>query len=206
MHGTSLGRWVLAAAPVAMHLTRLRYFVVAAEEGSVVGAARRLRVAQPALSRQLTALEREVGTPLFERHARGVRLLPAGVAFLEHARRLLAEGDSGLLAARSAARPSAGARLRLASPDWPVRAAWVARAVSRLYALHPEVEVEHEATLWLQHETAVRNGSIDVGFAVAMLLASGHRARIEVVLLLRDPPIRIDPEPVRHAQRRLGNR
>jgi DNA-binding transcriptional LysR family regulator len=151
-----------------MHLTRLRYFVVTAEEESIVGASRRLRVAQPALSRQLAALEREVGTPLFERHARGVRLLPAGVAFLTHARRLLAEADRGLLAARNAVRRSASAHLRLASPDWPVRAAWIARAVDRLRTLHPEVEVEHDATLWVEHETAVRNGAIDVGFAIAM--------------------------------------
>src|SRR5688500_17843280 len=48
----------LGAHSVAMHLTRLHYFVVTAEEENVARAARRLRVAQPALSRQLAALER----------------------------------------------------------------------------------------------------------------------------------------------------
>jgi DNA-binding transcriptional LysR family regulator len=147
-----------------MHLTRLRYFVVTAEEESVARAARRLRVAQPALSRQLAALEREVGTPLFERHARGVRLLPAGAAFLAHAQRVLTEADSAMAAARST--QAEGAHLRLASPE--VRAAWVARAIEQVHALHPAVQVDYKATLWLEHEAEVRSGTIDVGFAVAM--------------------------------------
>jgi DNA-binding transcriptional LysR family regulator len=154
-----------------MHLTRLRYFVVTAEEESVVGAARKLRVAQPALSRQLAALEREVGTQLFERHARGVRLLPAGVAFLAHARRLLDEADRGVLAARSAGRGDHSRQLRLAYPDWPPGADRVGRAVDRLRSLHAEIEVQYDATLWVEHESAVRGGAIDVGFAIAMSTA-----------------------------------
>ncbi len=151
-----------------MHLTRLHYFVVTAEEENVARAARRLRLAQPALSRQLAALEREIGTPLFERHARGVRLLPAGEAFLTHARRTLAEADRGLLAARSTGRHEASAHLRLASPDWTARGTWVARALERLHSLRPEIVADHVPTLWLEQETAVRNRAIDVGFAVAM--------------------------------------
>jgi DNA-binding transcriptional LysR family regulator len=154
-----------------MHLNRLHYFVVTAEEESVARAARRLRVAQPALSRQLAALEREVGTQLFERHARGVRLLPAGEAFLTHARRLLAEADRGLLAARSTGLREASAHVRLASPDWTARGTWVARALDRLHSLRPDVVAEHVPIMWLEQETAVRNGGIDVGFAIAMSAA-----------------------------------
>jgi DNA-binding transcriptional LysR family regulator len=151
-----------------MHLTRLRYFVVTAEEQSVVRAARRLRVAQPALSRQLAALEQEVGTPLLERHARGVRLLPAGEALLAHARRMLAEAEIGVSAALTAAHGSSVAELRLAMPDVPVRAAWVGRALEMLGTSRPDVRVRYDTTLWLEHETAVQGGRIDVGFAVAM--------------------------------------
>jgi DNA-binding transcriptional LysR family regulator len=122
-----------------MHLTRLHYFVVTAEEESVARAARRLRVAQPALSRQLAALEREIGTPLFERHARGMRLLPAGEAFLTHARRLLAEADRGLVAARSTGLHAASTHVRLASPDWSARSTWVARALDRLHSVRPDI-------------------------------------------------------------------
>jgi DNA-binding transcriptional LysR family regulator len=59
-----------------MDLRHLRYFVVAAQTGNLHRAAERLRIVQPALSRQIQALEEELGTPIFERDAHGVALLP----------------------------------------------------------------------------------------------------------------------------------
>lgn len=77
-------------------LTHIQSFVAVAEEGHVGRAARRLHLTQPPLSRHILALEDELGTPLFERTARGMRLLPAGEAFLAHARRILAEVDAAV--------------------------------------------------------------------------------------------------------------
>ncbi|MCC6553864.1 MAG: LysR family transcriptional regulator [Polyangiaceae bacterium] len=84
-----------------MSLAQIRYFVAVAEEGHVGRAARKLHVSQPPLTRQIRSLEGELGAPLFERVPRGMRLLPAGEVFLAHARRILAEVDSAMLAVRA---------------------------------------------------------------------------------------------------------
>lgn len=61
-----------------MNFRRLSYFIKIAELGSISRAADRLRIAQPALSRQMNLLEEEMGVPLFARHRRGMVLTPEG--------------------------------------------------------------------------------------------------------------------------------
>jgi DNA-binding transcriptional LysR family regulator len=82
-------------------LAQIRYFVAVAEEGNVGRAAARLRIAQPPVSRQIRALEDEIGTPLFARTPRGMELLPSGKAFLDHARGILDAVNRAVEAARS---------------------------------------------------------------------------------------------------------
>lgn len=72
-----------------LELRHLRYFVAVAEEGGFTRAAARLHIAQPPLSQQVRALEEDLGMRLLDRLPRGVRLTPAGTAFLAEARSIL---------------------------------------------------------------------------------------------------------------------
>ena len=76
-----------------MDARRLRYFVTVAELGSFSAAARRLRIAQPALSRHVKSLETLLGVELLIRDARGVHMTKHGVELFRHAREALEQLD-----------------------------------------------------------------------------------------------------------------
>jgi DNA-binding transcriptional LysR family regulator len=90
-----------------LDLRRLRYFVTVAEELSFVRAASLLHMTQPALSRQIMALEHDLGTQLLERDRRGTALTPAGEQLLEDAVPLLAASSALERRTRQAGRSSA---------------------------------------------------------------------------------------------------
>ncbi len=71
-------------------LRQFRYFIAVAESGSVAAASRMLAIAQSAVTKSLMELEDELGTQLFERSSRGMRLTPQGHRFLASARKVIA--------------------------------------------------------------------------------------------------------------------
>lgn len=79
-----------------MSLQQLQYFVAVAEEQHVTRAAERLHISQPPLSRQIQALEDELGQPLFERRGRGIVLTDFGRFFAGRAAAILAEVERAL--------------------------------------------------------------------------------------------------------------
>jgi DNA-binding transcriptional LysR family regulator len=97
-----------------MTLRQVAYFVAVAEAGSFTLAARKLRIAQPSLSQQVHALERDIGASLLERTARGVRLTAAGREVLPEARAMLAASQRARLAARQT-ETLAGGELEIAT-------------------------------------------------------------------------------------------
>jgi len=122
-----------------MELRYLRAFVVVADEGSITSAASRLRVAQPALSRQLRALEHELGSPLMERSSRGVMLTEAGIAFAEDVRQILDTLDNAIATARARARGTKG-ELRIGYAPSPT-AEILPPALHALEKSSPEVKL-----------------------------------------------------------------
>ena len=75
-------------------LRRLRAFVAIVDAGGFARAAARVNLSQPALSRQIHALETELGVRLFDRIGRRVQLTSEGEDLLERSRRLLADAES----------------------------------------------------------------------------------------------------------------
>ncbi|MFJ9316247.1 LysR family transcriptional regulator [Pimelobacter simplex] len=97
-----------------MNIQQLRYVVATAEHGSMTAAAAALFVAQPALSRAVRQLERELDLTLFARDGRGIALTPAGETFVRRARAVL--HSIATLRTTAAAAPSSAPLVIAASP------------------------------------------------------------------------------------------
>lgn len=95
---------------------RVRHLLVIAEEASITRAAERMGIAQPALSQSIQRLERDLGVLLLERTSRGVRLTPAGEAFLTHARPAVAAAERAKAAALEVAACENPVRLGVVLP------------------------------------------------------------------------------------------
>jgi DNA-binding transcriptional LysR family regulator len=150
-----------------MELRHLRYFVAVAEAGSVVNAAKSLNLAQPALSRQIQALERLVGVTLFERLPHGVRLSKAGRAFLADARRTLTAAQRAVARARDGAELQPN-RIRVGYAEllghWRV----LADAMHKFRMAHPIVEIRASQVAGTQVTSALREDRLDLGLVVVV--------------------------------------
>jgi len=148
-----------------MELRHLRYFVGVGEEQHFGRAAERLHIAQPALSRQIQDLEKEIGCPLFERLPRGVKLSAAGKLFLEDSRRILAEVQEAARRAAQAARGLAGT-LRIGFVESISWHGIVPESFRRFHQTQAGAEMIPIPMLSMAQADAVRTGRLDAGFIV----------------------------------------
>jgi DNA-binding transcriptional LysR family regulator len=190
-----------------MDLRHLRYFVAVAEERHFGRAAARLRMAQPPLSRQIQALESELGFPLLLRSRRNVELTAAGTVFLDRARYVFEEVDRAVHEAR---RASAGETGRIAVGYLSSLAYSGLTRFLRAFREHsPTVEVLLRELSPAEQIEALKQGRVDVGFVrgpiddpslvaervrrerLLIAMPSEHplgvRARIPLSLLAKEP-------------------
>jgi DNA-binding transcriptional LysR family regulator len=156
-----------------MHGIALKYFAEVAAAGSLSAASERLYVAVSAISRQISKLEAEVGTPLFKRMARGMVLSEAGELLLAHARRVLLESEA-VLQDIAGLRGRPGGNIRVVSTEGPAHhflpglmSAFRSRHPHARFSLHvcPQVEAarrvaEGDADLAVTYITEQSKGTV----------------------------------------------
>ncbi len=152
-----------------MELRQLRHFVAVAETGNISLAAKKIFLTQPALSRQIKALEDELGQPLLQRSAHSIRLTPAGERLLPEARELLRHADE----MRERVRASALAvRLRVGyAPS--LASGIMAEAVADFSQVHPDAQVDLLDLTSVEMLSGLEDNKLDI----ALLAASGAKSR-----------------------------
>lgn len=179
-----------------VELRHLRYFVTVAEERNITRAAVRLRVAQPALSRQLSDLESELGVKLLDRGRHGVSMTAAGREFHRRAKTLLADASRAADAARIAGGAIAG-RLTLGFP-FGLHLDHLAPVIRAFRELHPRVEFAFSHGLRVAQMKGLRDGSLDVAF----LNLPGPFTGMDQCIVWRVPFEVVMPETHRLARRK----
>ncbi|MBV2353957.1 LysR family transcriptional regulator [Streptomyces sp. J2-1] len=173
-----------------MELRHLKYFVAVADQHSFTRAAARCFVAQSALSQQIARLEKEVGSPLFSRSSRSVRLTAAGELLLPLARRILADVDNAQ-AALDALGGLRHGRLRLGLAQTAVSDLDMVEVMAEYHARHPGIHFSVTNAPSYEMAASVVAGELDL--AVVGLgprqLPEGLRHR----LLGSDPLVAVVP-------------
>ncbi|WP_329129002.1 LysR substrate-binding domain-containing protein [Streptomyces sp. NBC_01476] len=141
-----------------LDLRKLRYFAAVAEHRHFGRAAEQLYISQPVLSRQIRALEQELGCALLVRTTRSVQLTPAGEQLHEDARGVFASVDSVVRRVHEADRGVERLVVAFAS------GLHVSEAVRAFTATHPGVEIELFRLNWWEQDAPLRDGRADVGY------------------------------------------
>ena len=166
-----------------MDLLQLRYFQAVARYEHISRAAEELRIAQPSLSRAIARLEAELGSPLFDRQGRRIRLNQYGAMFLRHVDRALSELDDGRRALRDARDKGLG-RVSVASETLLT----ISHPLGSFRAAHPRADVRLHQSNAEEMARQLRAGEVD--FCVASQPLTG--ANLESIELKKP----VAPGPV----------
>jgi DNA-binding transcriptional LysR family regulator len=183
----------------------LRILVTVAEHGSFSGAADALVLTQPAVSRQIARLERQVGVRLFRRVPRGVTLTPAGTVAVDLARDVLARVDAFEATMRSHAGLDGG-QLRLAGTP-SANTSLLPDTIRRFGAAHPGVTVSLRQVDPFAVLDAVRDVDVDLALVTEwQLVEDPWQARVdpEAPALAPDEIAGLDLVPVLDEQMLLA--
>lgn len=145
-----------------MELYQLRTFIVAAEEGQITKASRRLHLTQPAVSAQIKALEQEIGLPLFERTGCGIVATRAGEELLKDAYRVVGASKELVLHGRKL-REQLCQELRLGTIMHP-RFIELGPLVLRLLEIYPMLRIKLNHGLSERVIESMRSGELDAAF------------------------------------------
>jgi len=165
-----------------MDLRLLGYVIAIAEEGSVSGAARRLQLTQPTLSRQLRDLERRLGAELFARSGRGLHPTPAGEALLRRARRMLADAEAAVSDVRLASAGKIG-RLTVGFAGSGINGP-LGDALGRLRTELPDIDL---ALVELFDDAEMAAGVLDGSLDVAVQRLPVRDPRLAARVWTREP-------------------
>ncbi len=171
-----------------MEMKRLRYFIAVAEELNFGRAAARLDMAQPPLSRQIAALEREIEATLFDRSRSQIRLTQAGEAFLDSARDIVDRYDSAAREARLIGQGGAG-RLRIAFVGSATHGP-LPTLIKSYRSHYPGVDLSLSAMNNAELEHALIRRDIDIAVARPLLRGDDWRS----VLLIDEPLVLALPD------------
>lgn len=147
-----------------MELRHLRYFVAVAEAGSVSGAARRLHVSQPPLSRQVHDLEAEIGVVLFKRTAKSLQLTEAGEVFLSEARDTLQRANDAVTFTRAAAHRQNN-RIRIGHSA-AASIEFLPRVLRGFRRKAPHAKIDLQTMTTVQMIRGLHSGELDVSLTV----------------------------------------
>lgn len=164
-----------------MELRHLRYFKAVAEHLNFSRAAEQLHVAQPALSRQIQAVEDELGTKLLERNRVSVRLTDAGRTFYSRTCKILAEADMAVAAVREVAEGTGGELI--ISNDWHLGNDFVSGSLAEFRARYPRIEVILQDRKIPDQVALLRSRRVHLGFIIRDL--PGVRADLQMLSILR---------------------